>query len=158
MHLEGSCHCGAVRFSLESDEPVPFQRCYCGICRKVGGGGGFLINLGGNARSLQVSGREHVREYRAPIERDGTTTPSQHARHFCGLCGCHLWAQHDAWPELVHPVAGAIDTPLPTPPSLRHIMLGSKPSWVDIRATDGDEFADTYPDCSLAEWHRKRGL
>ena len=35
MKLEGSCHCGAVRFSVESHEPVPFMRCYCSICRKT---------------------------------------------------------------------------------------------------------------------------
>jgi hypothetical protein len=49
MHLEGSCHCGAVRFSLEAYGPVPYLRCYCSICRKTGGGGGFAINLGGRA-------------------------------------------------------------------------------------------------------------
>jgi len=25
MHLEGSCHCQAVRFSLEPDHPCPFN-------------------------------------------------------------------------------------------------------------------------------------
>ncbi len=46
MQLLGSCHCQAVRFSVESHEPVPFLRCYCGICRKTAGAGGFAINLG----------------------------------------------------------------------------------------------------------------
>ena len=39
MHLEGSCHCGKVKFSVESAEPVPFMRCYCSICRKTAGAG-----------------------------------------------------------------------------------------------------------------------
>ena len=46
MQLEGSCHCQAVRFSVESHEPYPFMRCYCSICRKTAGGGGYAINLG----------------------------------------------------------------------------------------------------------------
>ncbi|NWC98411.1 GFA family protein, partial [Pseudomonas sp. P7779] len=50
MQLEGSCHCGAVSFSLESAHPYPYQRCYCSICRKTQGGGGYAINLGGDAR------------------------------------------------------------------------------------------------------------
>lgn len=40
MYLEGSCHCGAVRFGVESPHPYPYQRCYCSICRKTAGGGG----------------------------------------------------------------------------------------------------------------------
>jgi hypothetical protein len=31
MKLEGSCHCGAVRFSVEAPSPVPFVRCDCSI-------------------------------------------------------------------------------------------------------------------------------
>ena len=46
MHLEGSCHCGAVRFSVEAPHPYPFNLCYCSICRKTAGAGGFAINLG----------------------------------------------------------------------------------------------------------------
>jgi hypothetical protein len=37
MLLEGSCHCGAVHFSVRSRRPVPYQRC-CTICRKTQGG------------------------------------------------------------------------------------------------------------------------
>ena len=49
MHLEGSCHCGAVRFSVEAHSPVPFMHCHCSICRKTAGSGGYAINLGGDA-------------------------------------------------------------------------------------------------------------
>ena len=65
MVLEGSCHCGAVRFSLESEHPYPFNLCYCSICRKTAGGGGFAINLGGRFSSLKVDGEDHIRVYRA---------------------------------------------------------------------------------------------
>jgi hypothetical protein len=40
MQLEGSCHCGAVRFSVEAMSPVPFLHCHCSICRKTAGSGG----------------------------------------------------------------------------------------------------------------------
>ena len=56
MLLEGSCHCGAVRFSVESPHPYPYQRCYCSICRKTAGGGGYAINLSGSAETLLVWG------------------------------------------------------------------------------------------------------
>lgn len=34
LKLEGSCRCGEVRFSADSQAPVPFMRCYCSICRR----------------------------------------------------------------------------------------------------------------------------
>ncbi len=154
MHLEGSCHCGAVRFELDSAEPVPYQRCYCGICRKTSGGGGFIVNLGGDARTLRVEGEEHVRAYRALIERDGEQVRSGHTRSFCVQCGGHLWAAHDDWPDLVHPVASAIDTPLPVPPQRVHIMLGSRASWAEPDVHEGDELFEGYPALSLADWHK----
>ena len=39
MKLEGSCHCGAVRFHLDSHSFHPFMHCHCSICRKTAGGG-----------------------------------------------------------------------------------------------------------------------
>ncbi|MDD9934811.1 MAG: GFA family protein [Myxococcales bacterium] len=158
MRLEGSCACGAVRFRLQSAEPVPFQRCYCSICRKLGGGGGYLINIGGEASTLEVDGGAAVQVFHANVERDGRAVRSKHGRHFCRECGAHLWAAHADWPELVHPVAGAIDSELPRPPEHRHMMVGSKASWVTVEGTGQDSAFDAYPDCSLAEWHAARGL
>ena len=155
MQLEGSCHCGAVRFSVKSHEPAPFMRCYCSICRKTAGTGGFAINLGAENRSLQVQGREHLSVYQAKME-DGTRSTGQ--RHFCKVCGSALWLYDPTWPELVHPHAGAIDTPLPRPPDAVHMMLGSKPDWVDAHVRPADETFDDYPRESLAEWHERHKL
>ena len=155
MLLKASCHCQAVRFSVESREPVPFMRCYCSICRKTAGTGGFAINLGADNATLKVQGREHVSVYRAKL-RNGRRSQGQ--RHFCKVCGSPLWLWDPRWPELVHPHAGAIDTPLPVPPKVAHIMLGSKPDWVEAHVKPGDEPFDAYPQESLAEWHRRHGV
>lgn len=152
MLLEGSCHCRAVRFSVESHEPVPFMRCYCSICRKTAGSGGFAINLGAVNSTLKVEGREHLAVYQAKMD-DGHQSTGH--RHFCRLCGTALWLWDPTWPELVHPHAGAIDTPLPEPPSVTHMMLGSKPGWVEAHVKPGDERFDEYPEESLADWHRR---
>lgn len=158
MLLEGSCHCGKVRFRCQSQHPEPYQRCYCSICRKAGGSGGFLINIEADANTLEVEGREHMRVYQAMIERDGERAQSRHERHFCGECGCHLWAFNERWPELLHPVAGAIDTPLPSCGESVHMMMGSKAGWVPVEGKPGDAKFDGYPEESLAAWHDKRGL
>ena len=93
MHLEGSCHCGKVKFTVESAEPIPFMRCYCSICRKTAGTGGYAINLGAVTRSMKVTGKRYLRIYRARMEngdRHGTHA-STGRRYFCSHCGTALW-------------------------------------------------------------------
>ena len=68
MRLDGSCHCKRVTFQIESDHPYPFNLCYCSICRKTAGGGGFAINLGGIAQSLCVRGESFISIYRALVD------------------------------------------------------------------------------------------
>ena len=157
MLLEGSCHCGSVNFTLQSSHPCPFNLCYCSICRKTNGGGGFAINLGGEFDTLKVDGSEHVTAYRARLmnPETGVQHESQGERSFCSVCGSGLWAWDSRWPELVHPFASAIDTELPVPPERTHLMLGSKASWVSVQPGSSDKQFDQYPDESIAEWHRR---
>jgi len=160
MRLEGSCHCGAVRFHLDSPHPYPFMRCYCSICRKTAGAGGYAINLSGDYRTLRIKGKKDIGVYRARLldEDTGSRTRSSGRRHFCKCCGSPLWQWDQNWHELVHPHASAIDTSLPVPPEQTHIMLGSKANWVDVRAKRGDKKFDEYPQESIAEWHERLGL
>ena len=160
MQLEGSCHCGGVRFELESAHPYPFNLCYCSICRKTSGGGGFAINLSGSHETLQVEGQENLRIYRALIRSadDRETRKSPARRHFCGLCGSPLWLWDPRWPELVHPLASAVDTPLPKPPERTHLLLDSRAAWVEVRADPQDKVFDGYPEESIAQWHERLGL
>jgi len=160
MHLEGSCHCRKVRFTVESAAPVPFMRCYCSICRKTAGGGGYAINLGADTRTMKVTGQQHLRIYRARVahERGAGTRLSTARRYFCAHCGSALWAWDPTWPELVHPHASAIDTTLPVPPDNVHCLVGSKAPWVKIEGGVDDPRFDEYPDVSLARWHEAKGL
>ena len=123
----GCCHCGAVRFSVRSRHPVPYQRCYCTICRKTQGGGGYAINLGADARTLQVQGRDHVRLYHARIRN-----PEDERAHTSG-------------------------TPLPVPPEHTHLMLEFKASWVEPAIQPQDKRFDRYPEEAIADWHARTG-
>lgn len=160
MQLEGSCHCGAVTFSLTSAHPYPYQRCYCSICRKTQGGGGYAINLAGDANSLQVRGRKQISIYHARLKPEGPSRAhsSSAERHFCSQCGTALWLFSPEWPELIHPFASAIDTPLPVPPEHTHLMLGSKAPWVEVSVRKGDLQFEEYPEESIAQWHERHGL
>ena len=157
MKLEGSCHCGSVKFSLRSSHPYPFNVCYCSICRKTAGGGGYAINLGGEFESLAVVGKESLSLYQARLSA-GDSEPSPAERSFCRHCGSALWVWDPRWPELVHPFASAIDTALPNPPERTHLMLASKAPWVTVSEGPGDRHFDEYPEESIAAWHERLGL
>lgn len=154
MRLEGSCHCRAVRFTVEAPHPVPFNLCYCSICRKTAGAGGYAINLGARKETLAVEGEAQIRRYTAELDGE----PSNCERAFCGLCGSALWVFSPDWPELIHPHASAIDSDLPLPPERTHMMLGSRANWAEPCLGPKDKSFDGYPDESLAAWHERLGL
>lgn len=160
MQLEGSCHCGCVHFTVYSAHPYPYNQCYCSICRKTAGAGGFGINLGGEYKTLKVVGEEYISVYQAIIEDPETEENyvSRGKRHFCKNCGSALWQWDPRWPELVHPFASVIDTDLPVPPERTHMMLGSKATWVETHARLTDKLFKEYPKESLADWHLRLGF
>lgn len=154
MLLKGSCHCGSVKFQVDSQHPYPFNLCYCSICRKTAGAGGYAINLSGRHDTLVVTGQDNVTVYHARI--DGEVSPAE--RHFCQRCASTLWLYDPRWPELVHPFASAIDTELPSPPERTHLMLDSKAPWVEVQAGPRDRCFGLYPDESIAQWHERLQL
>lgn len=155
MKLEGSCQCGKVTFRCESATPYPYMYCYCSICRKVQGA--VACNVMGVRKTLRVTGKSRLKKYHAVI-REPRKRPSRSPgeRWFCGDCGTHLYVIDDRWPEGFWPNAAALDTELPTPPEIVHIMLDYKPRWVPTPG-EGPRF-DVYPELSIADWHAKHGL
>ena len=157
LKLEGSCRCGEVRFSADSHAPVPFMRCYCSICRKTAGGGGYAINLHANKRTLRVEGQTVVFHAKLDDGRGGCEL-STTERHFCAKCASALWVFNSEYPDLFHPFASAIDSDLPDAPSSVHMMLASKASWVEPVIGPDDQSFEEYPEEALEEWHRAQGL
>jgi hypothetical protein len=153
--LKGSCQCGAVSFELQSHTPAPYQRCYCSICRKTGGGSGYAVNLSGLADSLNVQGQASIGVYNAKMP-GGTFSNAK--RHFCKCCGNELWLFDTRWPELIHPLASIIDSDLPKPPCLVHLMLEFKPAWVTAEIAPDDQVFQGYPEKSIEDWHKDQGL
>lgn len=161
MELEGSCHCGAVSFHVESATPYPYQACYCSICRKSAGSGGYAINLGAYAKTLEIKGEKNVRHFHARVKNpeDEEAGESPASRHFCSLCASALWLYDPRWPGLVHPFASAIDTPLPEPPERVRIMLEFAAPWCEVAEEgEGERHFRRFPEESLEAWHRRHGL
>lgn len=148
MLLKGSCHCGAVRFSVDSATPYPYMHCYCSICRKTAGGGGSAVNIMGLAASFKAKGRTRI--YHA--------TRGGGERHFCPQCGSALWVWDRRWAEWIYPFASAVDTPLPAPKERQHILLDSRAAWVAVPKGKGERRFRKYPRQAIIDWHRTRDL
>jgi hypothetical protein len=86
-HYLGSCHCGAVRFAIESIIDRVTQ-CNCSICAKKG----FLHHRVAPEHFKLLSGDADLGTYRFA---------SMLARHhFCKHCGIHTFTRPRAAPEL----------------------------------------------------------
>ncbi len=146
---------------MDSPSPYPYLICYCSICRKTAGGDGYAINLGARSETLEVEGEENISVYQARMWDDedaDSVNISPGERSFCGLCGSALWVYDPRWPDLIHPFASAIDTPLPKPPEKVRMMLNYAPSWCDIPPNQNERHFPEFPDESLEDWHRRHGL
>ena len=156
MKLKGSCHCGKVKFTVTSKNYYPYQLCYCSICRKTQGGGGYAINLSAEANTLKITGQEFISIYRARVKNpDEKTYQSTGERNFCKNCSSGLWLYDPEWPELIHPFVSVIDTPLPIAPEHTHLMLEFKAPWVELHKSKKDKTFKRYPKESIAQWHAR---
>lgn len=121
MTINGSCHCGTVKFQVTG--PVHrFTNCHCPDCRKINGSAygasmvvaseGFTITAGGdNLTAYESSPRKF--------------------RCFCRTCGAHVYARMDYKPEVVIVRAGLLEGD----PGLRpqnHIWVSQKAPWHEI--------------------------
>lgn len=160
LKLKGSCHCKAVKFEVNSYTPYPYMQCYCSICRKTAGGGGYAINIMGQADTLKVTGKKNIGVYHAIMGRtkQGKLKRSSGQRHFCKKCASCLWIFDPEWSEWVYPFASAIDTSLPKTPEHYHILLNSAANWCDIPKGKQHKHFLQFPKESIEEWHKRHKL
>jgi hypothetical protein len=85
---EGSCHCGAVRFAIETDFPE-VTTCDCSICRRKNA---LMVKVHEDQFTL-LAGADSLTEYRFH-----TMT----ARHFfCKTCGIYPFHRKRVTPDYV---------------------------------------------------------
>jgi hypothetical protein len=120
--IEGSCHCGAVRWRFHGT-PDSATACNCTVCRRYG----VLWAYGWDGDDVEVSGttREYVRGERMI------------GFHFCGVCGC-VTSWRSLSPDEDRGYRIAVNLRLAEPESVGAILL---------RRFDGlDSFSDLPPD------------
>ena len=123
--LEGSCHCGAVRFEVAEDF-ISTSQCHCTTCKKLSGSIGT------------TNGRARTEWIRVLAGEDALTTyqPDEgSAKTFCSKCGSNLFG--GGWSESEHSSVriSAIDTHYDRKPEA-HTYVRSVAPW-EILADDG---------------------
>ncbi len=127
--IEGSCCCGAVRFSI-STKPKLVGACYCSRCMKVGGTPFAMVDA--EAFTLEA-GRESIVQY--------LPEPSfKYVRCFCGKCGTSLGEMTSDGAMFPVPI-NCFDTDLAIEIGF-HEHVATKPSWClipeDAKQFEGD--------------------
>ncbi|MFV2057496.1 MAG: GFA family protein [Thiohalomonadales bacterium] len=75
MQYNGSCHCGAIQFTVEAPESVECQECNCSICAKSG----YLHLIVAKSKFRLIRGSSNLTTY---------TFDNAIAKHkFCKTCG-----------------------------------------------------------------------
>jgi hypothetical protein len=115
---QGSCLCGAVRFTVEGDLGHS-DACHCTQCRKASGH--YFASANVPRSALTVTGEEHVRWY---------ASSAKVRRGFCGHCGSPLF-----WDPLERDWTGIALGAFDSPTGIRlekHIFVAEKGDYYDI--------------------------
>jgi hypothetical protein len=83
---QGSCHCGAVRFSIATDFPE-LTTCDCSICSRKNA---LMVKVHESEFQL-LSGSDAIRTYQFH------THTAKH--HFCGTCGIYTFHRKRVTPD-----------------------------------------------------------
>ena len=94
---EGSCFCGAVRFTL-TGEPAAMGYCHCESCRSWSASPVNAFTLWKPAALRVTQGEENIATY--------NKTPRSY-RQWCRRCGGHVFTRHPGW-DLVDVYAAVI--------------------------------------------------
>jgi hypothetical protein len=81
MAYDGSCHCGAVEFTVEGEIPTEALACNCSHCRRKG----FLLSFVPAVCFTLHRGEDQLTTYRF----------NKHVidHQFCKICGCQPFAK-----------------------------------------------------------------
>lgn len=91
MSFEGSCHCGAVRFTMDADIPGDAISCNCSHCRRRG----FLLSFFPQSLFTLNAGADVLKRY--------TFNTHKIEHRFCESCGIEAFAYgsgHDGSPTV----------------------------------------------------------
>lgn len=96
MEYNGSCHCGRVQFSVQTDISTAL-RCNCSMCKRRGS-----IMLAGEEGSFKLKkGEEYLSKYQFGTE------VAEH--YFCSVCGIYTHHRPRSNPKIRRVNAGCLE-------------------------------------------------
>ncbi|MSP82910.1 MAG: GFA family protein [Alphaproteobacteria bacterium] len=122
--LAGHCQCGSVRFQVTA-VPRELYHCHCSMCRRCHGTVFATYATVDRAHLIVEKGEANLARF--------DSSPPVH-RFFCKTCGCQMFIDDDARPDIRYFTPGTIDWPdhAEVPVPARHIFVGSKVPWFEI--------------------------
>lgn len=120
--LSGGCLCGAVRYSVAAESPLPVV-CHCTHCQKQSGSA-FSYALVVPTSALSVSGA--LKTY-----RDVGSSGMEVLRKFCPECGSAILSEMAALPGMTAIKAGTLDEDYGLAPVF-HAWCDSALPWVNL--------------------------
>jgi hypothetical protein len=120
---EGSCLCGAVRYSIALP-PLWVAHCHCSMCRRAHGAG-FVTWAGADGEQFAFVGNaETLQTYASSAEA---------RRSFCGRCGTPLFFESSRWPGEVHvTVASLAPEVAATLQPQAHVHWADRVAWIHV--------------------------
>lgn len=92
MSYSGSCHCGAVAFTVEGDIPAQAMSCNCSHCRRKG----FLLTFIPAAQFTLDKGEDALTGYL--FHKHAIT------HRFCATCGAQPFAEGEQGGEAIRAI------------------------------------------------------
>ncbi len=114
------CYCAAVSLRAQA-APKSIVNCHCGQCRRLSGAA-FTTWASFPRAALVATGSEPLNSFQL--------TPNV-TRHFCRVCGSHVFTADSRMPAILGGPAGALEgSPAATPSA--HYFVDDKASWHTI--------------------------
>jgi hypothetical protein len=85
MSITGSCHCGAIAFTMEADIPASLTRCTCSFCAKRGAM--YAYCKPEQFHSTSADANDAIYRWNTKMV----------AHHFCAVCGCATFTDSPAF-------------------------------------------------------------
>jgi hypothetical protein len=80
MSFDGGCHCGAVKFTVDTELPTKGLSCNCSICRQKG----LLLSFFPADKFTLTKGENSLTDYQFNAHKI--------THRFCNGCGCQPFA------------------------------------------------------------------
>lgn len=128
MHIDGSCHCGAVSFSAEID-PARVVVCHCTDCQSLSGAPfRALVPAPIGGFSVQGTTKSYVK-----VAESG----NRRAQVFCPECGTSLWSAAPENPSVVNLRLGCVKQRSELRPSAQLWQRSAMPWLADLPTIPG---------------------